>query len=377
MNYRIGLFSIGLLAVVIGCDQKMTSPSSGRTYRVHAGFQDNATRVSLESVPSSLDMIAKWQTDDEIKILIYGTQNYLELPAVPVKNITDDGKDCMFSFTIPDDYEIDETGYRMVCYTIPPESDDLKKPRVEKETASIDFPLLRYPLDQFRAPVLFEGQVEENDVVIAFHHPYTYELLHIENATNIPIFFSLTGYKVTTWWFKITDKVEFTEDWFQAGGGGGGGGGSSWGNGGDSGGNGSWAPRHYTKQIVEPVRESPVTPVAPHGEAIIVSAYMPNGALITDAQMVALIDGNRVFSSNTISSKIELKTGHAYHIYAVWDGQELRFDKAFDSGSSEVDAGGNGYGSDTGGNLSGTGIGFGDDNSGTLSGSGSGYSNGN
>lgn len=378
MNYRIGLVFIGLAAIFTSCHAGMEPPLKERTYTFFAGFEEDATRVSLEQTESSLDLVARWQEGDEVKVLVYGSKNYLELPAVPVIGISEDGKDCRFTFSIPDDFEVPETGYRLICYTIPPGSDDLKKPKEQKETAALDLPILRYPLEQFRAPVLYDGHVEENNSIIAFHHLYTYELLHVENKSNDPIIFTLNGFSATTWWFKLEDTLKMAEDWFESGGGGAGGGGSSYGGddgGGGGHGGGAWAPPLKTKLTVEPVRESAPTTIAPNAEVIIVSAYLPNGAKIQDAQMVAVIDGKTVTSSNSLSSDVDLKTGHAYHMYAVWDGTELRFvSHSFgEPGSSEVDAGGSGFGSSGEGNISGSGLGYGTDSSGNITGGGSGY----
>lgn len=311
MKHHKGLFPTYLISfVLIGCAQEIEPMYKDRLYTISAGLIDDATRVSLEPSSTSLDMIAKWQEDDEVKVLIYGKHNYLELPSISVRDISDDKKNCQFSFSIPEDYELDELGYRLVCYTIPPGSDNLAKPHEEKDNpATIDLPLIRYPIDQFRAPVLFSGRVRENNVEVAFHHLYTYELLHVENKTNLPVPFSLSGYNTTPLWFAFSSSLELTEE--TSGGGGG----------------GAFSPRRSIKKTAEPVRESPLTWISPHTEAIIVSAYIPTGAKISDAQMVAVIDGNTVYSSNTISSDIVLETGHAYHMYATWDGQELKFRK--------------------------------------------------
>ena len=361
MDYRVVLISAGLAAVLMGCQAEVGSPSRDRTYTISAGFEENATRVSLDPAPSSLDLLAKWQQEDEVKVLLYGPKSYLELPAVPVFGISEDGKDCVFTFSIPDDYEIPESGYRLICYTIPPESDDLDKPRELKEAAALDLPLLRYPIEQFRTPVMFDGQVMENNAIIAFHHLYTYEVLHMKNATNAPVSFSLTGFYARYLWYRTTHTMEI--EGFGTGGGGGGGGGEA------------WPSRYHAKQVVDPVRESPVTTIEPYSEAIIISAYVPNGIKISEAQMYAAIDGTVVMSANTLSSDVELQTGHAYHMYAMWDGIELRFipTSIGEPGSSELDAGGTGYGTDGTGNVSGSGLGYGTDASGNITGSGSGY----
>ena len=357
MNYRFSILSIGLLAFVFGCTSEIETAYPSRVYTMSGGFEGSDTRVSLEQSPSSLDMIAKWQEDDEMKVLIFGKNKYLELPAIPLSHISEDGKDCRFSFTIPEDYEIPESGYRLVCYTIPPGTDYLKEPKVETESPTMVLPLMRYPLDKFRAPVLYDGQVAKNDAILVFRHLYTYEILHVENNTDGQVLFSLSGFNAPSWWYSFSATLDLS------------GGGSSNGSG-----TGSWAPpRNKTKQEYEEKRESPVRLINPHSELIIISAYVPTGSKISNAQMVAKIEGETVYSSNTLSSDVELQIGHAYHMYAVWDGKELLFDKPFGAGNSEVNGGGTGYGSDGSGNISGSGLGYGSDSSGNIVGGGSGY----
>ncbi len=55
----------------------------------------------------------------------------------------------------------------------------------------------------------------------------------------------------------------------------------------------------------------------------IASFYVPNGERMSDAQLVAEIDGREVRSVNRFSSDVELQTGHSYGIVAVWDGEKL------------------------------------------------------
>lgn len=56
------------------------------------------------------------------------------------------------------------------------------------------------------------------------------------------------------------------------------------------------------------------------------SFYPPTGAKISDATLVAEVDGQEVRTVNTLSSDLTLETGHVYAYVVVWDGQTLRFD---------------------------------------------------
>ena len=55
----------------------------------------------------------------------------------------------------------------------------------------------------------------------------------------------------------------------------------------------------------------------------IYSFYVPNGNKISNAQLVAEIDGKLVYSENSISSEITIQTNHSYAMFAIWDGEKL------------------------------------------------------
>lgn len=55
----------------------------------------------------------------------------------------------------------------------------------------------------------------------------------------------------------------------------------------------------------------------------IYSIYVPNGNKISNAQLIAEIDGKEVYSENSISSDITIQTNHSYAMFAIWDGKKL------------------------------------------------------
>ena len=60
---------------------------------------------------------------------------------------------------------------------------------------------------------------------------------------------------------------------------------------------------------------------------IFLTNYAPTGKKIKNARLNAVINGQKISSTNTLSSDVELEIGKAYHMYATWDGKELKFGK--------------------------------------------------
>lgn len=53
------------------------------------------------------------------------------------------------------------------------------------------------------------------------------------------------------------------------------------------------------------------------------SFYVPNGKKISNAQLIAEIDGKEVRSVNRLSSNVNIETNRSYVMFAVWDGEKL------------------------------------------------------
>jgi hypothetical protein len=58
----------------------------------------------------------------------------------------------------------------------------------------------------------------------------------------------------------------------------------------------------------------------------LISWYIPTQEKMSGAELKATIDGVAMKSSNKKSSDVNIETGHAYHMYATWDGTNLTFD---------------------------------------------------
>ena len=257
---------------------------------VHASFESEATRVGIEQAPDSRDMITKWQAGDKIHVFVSKGNNIVDIGSVPVHDISADGKSCVFQYAIPDDFDPYGEGFDLICFT---ENCD---PKIEDGDIYYQAALTRMPISQFKAPLMFETYVKEENSFGAFRHYGTYEIMHVSNNTDKAISFQLSGFNAPYLWYKI-----------------GGGAIRQWDN--------SYVVdlSYEAKQLSAPVT------IPAHSSDMVVSWYMPTGQKIEGAQITANIDGKYVYSSNTISSQVTLCTGIAYHMYATWDGKELKF----------------------------------------------------
>ena len=295
------------------------------------------TRVSLETT-EGLSLLAKWEEMDRLDIYI--NDERIE-KRMPISNISEDGRTCSFGIDLSKEKYPGKC--QMICVT---ENTNAVQ---ENGELYLNASLLRSPIHKFRAPVYsFDTIDNRENVTVHFIHYQTYEVVHVRNESSEDIVFSLHGYQLTgdaKTWFASKRAIPLGGEGYSV----------------DS------------RAAADPVFESEPMTIPASGEDIVVSSYTCIGDKMTNAQMVASIDGKIVHSSNVLSSNVQFQVGHAYHIYVCWDGQEL----FYVGGLSEVDAGGNGYGSDSNGNINGTGIGYGSADTGTITGGGSGYENGN
>lgn len=269
----------------------LASPDAqGRTYTLTAGFTTDQTRVSLTA--DGLNLIARWQPDDAISVYAHVTGQILDIGKVPMRDITPDGRGASFTYVLPEGQLVDPVqgytgyGFTQSCHA-----------QLLSGQLYCNGSIQRVPLAQFHAPVSYQQQILDNQLNVTFSHYMTYELLHVRNTSDYAAYFSLGDYNASPKWYKSHGLVALADGSFVV----------------------DLDHAQWPQTVSDPVL------IPAHGEQIIVSAYIPNGQPIHDAQLVATIDGKTTYSVNTFSSDVKLQTGHAYHMYAQWDGHELRF----------------------------------------------------
>ena len=169
--------------------------------------------------------------------------------------------------------------------------------------------LIRMPISQFKVRVMFDEYVQEENCFGSFLHYGTYELFHITNKSDKSINFSLSSFEADKCWYKETGGIRLYDNEF------------------------------VVDNRFEKIIKSPSVTIPANSSDIIVSWYIPNGLKMQNARIVAEIDGKYVHSTNTKSSNVTLCTGVAYHMYATWDGNELKWGKGEETPAEAIDLG--------------------------------------
>ncbi len=124
----------------------------------------------------------------------------------------------------------------------------------------------------------------------------TVEMLFVINKSGAPIKFKHKGFDVANRWYHTYGEVSID--------------------------NGTVTEYEDGKEVEGEVREVPV--FTGENATIISSYYVPSGNKISEAQLIAEIDGKEVRSENRISSDLTIQINHSYAMFAIWDGEKLR-----------------------------------------------------
>ena len=301
-RFDILVMSVVTLIMASGCQENETVYNGERLCTVQASFGDNTTRVGLVQDANSRDMITKWQEDDRINVILMKGTEYIDLGTVPIHDISENGKNCFFQYALPEDFDASE-GYRLSCFT------NNCKPVIIDGDVFYNASLIRMPISQFKARVMFDEYVQEENCFGSFLHYGTYELFHITNKSDKSINFSLSSFEADKCWYKETGGIRLYDNEF------------------------------VVDNRFEKIIKSPSVTIPANSSDIIVSWYIPNGLKMQNARIVAEIDGKYVHSTNTKSSNVTLCTGVAYHMYATWDGNELKWGKGEETPAEAIDLG--------------------------------------
>lgn len=285
------LLSIIAFVGLNSCTDENETATNNRFREVRISFADKTTRVGLTPSGYYGDMIAKWQDGDQIHVILSKESKVFDLGNVPVRNISEDGKTGVFQYALPEELD-GEDYYELSCFT------SNCQPKIKDGDIYYQASIVRQPIKDFKVRVMFNQMVIEENSFGIFSHYGTYEILHITNKSDKSISFSQNGFDADLRWYKESGAIRQFDKGF------------------------------YTDLSYEKTDKSPTITIPANCSDMIVSWYIPNGQKIDNATLVAEIDGKDVKSSNTISSDVTLCTGIAYHMYATWDGKELKFDKS-------------------------------------------------
>ncbi len=281
-----------LLVLVSACSEELLNDQSDRQITINAVMPEYQTRAGLEQKNGSLDLIAKWKEDDEVYLFIEQNKKVYTVAPAKVRNISSDGKTCNIVLSVPSGVKAEEP---YLIYGLCDINGTVEKNKVYAESE-----LKRVYWEnssQGFAPVWFKTTGGPMNFSVNFQHLGTYEVLHVKNESKIGISFRHFGFEVNTPWYKSFEKTSLDDPYTLVN------------NPSDFGDDANSRASHIG--IGETVK--------------FLSWYIPSGASVKDARLKATIDGKEYITTNKKSSDVEIQRGHAYHMYATWDGKELKF----------------------------------------------------
>lgn len=296
ISYILACLSVTNL--LVGCSEieNHFNPSSTRV-TVTAQMPETNTRAGLSQDDNTLNLLTKWQNDDEVKVILLQGDQKFEVGKVPIVNISSDGKKASFSYDIPSELDITKS-YKL--YAFCGIEGFVDKKDNGDWYAYCTAKLLRTEMSKLKAPLASCTEITMNTPVVQFQHFQTYELLHVKNASSGSITFQHEGFDVVNPWYRgVPNMYDFT----------------------------TWSPGALP-QVWHNEASSETVTIPAEETACIISTYLPSGYQMKDASLRAKINGNLsvVKSANKKTSDIDIETGRAYHMYATWDGEKLTFD---------------------------------------------------
>ncbi len=300
-NIIISLALLPALLLTAACSGDDTSDNSGSGSRmcsltVQMPLDQTQTRVSLSPSGGSLDMTTTWQSDDEVQVIVVQGENSYSAGNVKVNEISADGKQATIYFLLPE--EVDRSKSFTVYNFTGIEGNVYYDDNGTWYTRFLA-ELQRAPLGRFRAPMFAKVEMENSMTpILSFKHFGTYELLHVKNTSSQTVAIAHHGFDQQLPWYQAAAFVD-SDDGNQP-----------------VSPSGEWDGDGYSE----------AQNIAAGAEGIFASWYIPSGYSISDTHLKAKIDGREIISSNTFSSDVTLVRGHAYHMYATWDGEKLSFD---------------------------------------------------
>lgn len=294
------LLLVSALVVGVSACVKEKNTAEEEMGFVPASIAELGTKVSFSSNEDQLPLISRWESDDVVNaILLNDSYSYgADVHGEKVRQISSDGKKCMLSYP-------KLSGYAACVFMT-----HNCNPKIISNDIHYNASLFRAPIAKFKAPLASGVWSFSSGDEVFFRHYLTYEVLHVKNDTDAAISFSECDFNVQKPWFETRGGLKYSD--------------------------GSFLPDSPAAE--EPVSKSEAMTVPAHGTGIVISSYIPNGNKISDAQLVAQINGKEVKSSNKKSSDVELRTSRAYHMFVTWDGSSLEFEDDSNRSSIEISA---------------------------------------
>jgi peptidase C14, caspase catalytic subunit p20 (fragment) len=248
-------------------------------------------RAVVQHATGTLKLTTKWQTGDRVNVIMEQNGKLVRANFTAVRDVSTDGKRCHFTLEVPQGIDAQKP---IKVYGACGVNVDIK----DNQFVVAAQPIYRAK-SQGTAPLYFKAEInkfsEFSDV--KFEHLGTYEVVHVQNGTRAQIAVEEARLTAETAWSLGTKD-----------------------------GKGAWyAP--LTGRVWQDGSASVSTEsqsIAPRSEGVFINWYVPNGTLI-NPRVSAKVNGTTVTSTTQKEANVKMQAGRAYHVYALWDGQELHF----------------------------------------------------
>lgn len=248
-------------------------------------------RAVVQHATGTLKLTTKWQTGDRVNVIMEQNGKLVRANSTAVRDVSTDGKRCHFTLEVPQGIDAQKP---IKVYGACGVNVDIK----DNQFVVAAQPIYRAK-SQGTAPLYFKAEInkfsEFSDV--KFEHLGTYEVVHVQNGTRAQIAVEEARLTAETAWSLGTKD-----------------------------GKGAWyAP--LTGRVWQDGSANVSTEaqaIAPRSEGVFINWYVPNGTLI-NPRVSAKVNGTTVTSTAQKEANVKMQAGRAYHVYALWDGQELHF----------------------------------------------------
>ena len=248
-------------------------------------------RAVVQHATGTLKLTTKWQTGDGVNVIMEQNGKLVRANSTAVRDVSTDGKRCHFTLEVPQGIDAQKP---IKVYGACGVNVDIK----DNQFVVAAQPIYRAK-SQGTAPLYFKAEInkfsEFSDV--KFEHLGTYEVVHVQNGTRAQIAVEEARLTAETAWSLGTKD-----------------------------GKGAWyAP--LTGRVWQDGSANVSTEaqaIAPRSEGVFINWYVPNGTLI-NPRVSAKVNGTTVTSTAQKEANVKMQAGRAYHVYALWDGQELHF----------------------------------------------------
>lgn len=248
-------------------------------------------RAVVQHATGTLKLTTKWQTGDRVNVIMEQNGKLVRANSTAVRDVSTDGKRCHFTLEVPQGIDAQKP---IKVYGACGVNVDIK----DNQFVVAAQPIYRAK-SQGTAPLYFKAEInkfsEFSDV--KFEHLGTYEVVHVQNGTRAQIAVEEARLTAETAWSLGTKD-----------------------------GKGAWyAP--LTDRVWQDGSANVSTEaqaIAPRSEGVFINWYIPNGTLV-NPRVSAKVNGSTVTSTAQKEANVKMQAGRAYHVYALWDGQELHF----------------------------------------------------